>query len=323
MLYRQWRALASTSIGVRPCAWSESPVLGRPLRRAPLVHLVAPTSGTVVVNQANVAKLRGRSLREFRRNVQCVFQDPFESLNPRQQIGDIVSEPLLVNKVGGTKQELRERVLESLEEAGLSPAEDYVHRRPQALSGGQRQRVCIAAATIVQPELLIADEPVSMLDVSVRAGIVRLLASLRARRNMTLLFITHDLSLAWAIGDRIGVMYGGRLVELGSAHDVIRRPAHPYTTALTASIPEADPDVPLHPMRLLGDSSTLAAPSGCPFRLRCPYSVARCAEAVPELSEADGPGHLTACIRYRELCNELLEGGRGRQDEENKQSSFT
>src|SRR5579862_1502526 len=179
-------------------------------------RLVRPTSGRVSFDGVNLSSLHGKNLQRFRGRVQFVFQDPYESLNPRQRIGDIVAEPLVVHGSGLSKAQIRARVIETLEECGLSPGADFVHRYPHGLSGGQRQRVCIASATVLRPELLIADEPVSMLDVSVRAGVIRLLLNLRKSHDMTLVFITHDLSLAWAIGERVAVMYAGRVMELGA-----------------------------------------------------------------------------------------------------------
>lgn len=265
--------------------------------------LVVPTGGSVHVDGVDVTSLRGKRLKEFRRRVQFVFQDPFESLNPRQRVREIVAEPLEVHGVARTKRELSLRVIRSLEECGLTPGEQYGGRYPHELSGGQRQRVSIAAATILGPELLIADEPVSMLDVSVRAGIIQLLLKLRQAHRMSLLFVTHDLSLAWAIGDRIVVMYAGRLLEVGSPEQVIMSPAHPYTSALVSAIPEADPDLPLSPMKLVSDSSSVP-PSGCCFRLRCPYALPVCAAERPPL-QTIGTGQMTACIRHAEIRGEL------------------
>jgi peptide/nickel transport system ATP-binding protein len=185
----------------------------------------------------------------------------------------------------------------------LAPGRDFARRYPHELSGGQRQRVCIAAATVLRPQLLIADEPVSMLDVSVRAGIIRLLLSLRESHDLTLLFVTHDLSLAWAIGDRIAVMYAGRLLELGSPSQVILAPAHPYTAALIASIPEADPDLPLQPMPLVVEVSPVSD-SGCCFRGRCPYAVSVCESVVP-VAEDVGDSHLSACLRSGDIRGDL------------------
>jgi len=266
--------------------------------------LVAPTAGSVQIDGVGVSTLRGRRLKEFRRRVQFVFQDPFESLNPRQRVREIVAEPLIVHRLAGNKKEVAARVIESLEECGLSPGEQFAGRYPHELSGGQRQRVSIAAATILGPKLLIADEPVSMLDVSVRAGIIQLLLKLRQAHQMALMFVTHDLSLAWAIGDRVAVMYAGRLLEIGTPEQVITAPAHPYTSALVSAIPEADPDLPLRPMNLVSDSVTVASREACCFRLRCPYAKPECASERPPLKDV-GSEHQSACLRYLEIRGEL------------------
>jgi peptide/nickel transport system ATP-binding protein len=269
--------------------------------------LLRPSSGIITFDDRDISSLKGRTLHAFRRRVQFVFQDPYESLNPRQRVGEIVAEPLLVHGVAGRKRDIEARVIESLEECGLSPGSSFYRTYPSELSGGQRQRVSIAAATILRPQLLIADEPVSMLDVSVRAGIIRLLMELRQAHDLTLLFITHDLSLAWAIGDRLAVMYAGRLLEVGTPRVVVGHPGHPYTSALLASIPSTDPSHRLPHANLKSDTS-VGAPSGCCFRLRCPYAIERCAASVPELTDVsvDGGAHLSACLRHSELTAELV-----------------
>lgn len=259
--------------------------------------LIPITSGSVTFEGADVFALRGSAQRAFRRRVQFVFQDPYESLNPRHDVWTIVSEPLRVHRLVDTRDELERRVFEVLEECGLAPASEFVRRFPHELSGGQRQRVSIAAAAIVRPELLIADEPVSMLDVSVRAGILRLLVGLRDAHGLTLLFVTHDLSLAWAISDRVAVMYLGRILEVGTAQQVIERPANPYTRALVAAVPVPDPDLPVPEIGIRGDiAAQVGVPTGCRFHPRCPYAIASCSETVPELEDV-GSGQLSACLR--------------------------
>jgi oligopeptide/dipeptide ABC transporter ATP-binding protein len=269
--------------------------------------LLRPSSGIITFDNRDISSLNGKTLHAFRRRVQFVFQDPYESLNPRQRVGEIVAEPLLVHGIARRKRDIEARVIESLEECGLSPGSSFYRTYPSELSGGQRQRVSIAAATILRPQLLIADEPVSMLDVSVRAGIIRLLIELRQAHNLTLLFITHDLSLAWAIGDRLAVMYAGRLLEVGTPQAVVGHPGHPYTSALLASIPSTDPSHRLPNANLKTDTS-VGAPSGCCFRLRCPYAIERCAASVPELLDVSMSGevHLSACLRHSELTAELV-----------------
>lgn len=268
--------------------------------------LIRPTAGSVWFDQSNVAHLHGKALRSFRGRVQSVFQDPYDSFSPRQRVGEIVTEPLEVHGVGAGRRERETRAIEALEECGLAPGAEFLGRYPHQLSGGQRQRVSIAAATVLRPELLIADEPVSMLDVSVRAGIIETLMRLRRAHNLTILFVTHDLALAWAFADRIAVMYAGHLLEVGTPEQVMESPAHPYTAALIAAIPEADPDVPLRSMPVL--SGAFGAPAGgCCFRLRCPHAQDDCGRAVPVATDL-GDAHLSACIRSHDIRAQLAVG---------------
>lgn len=265
--------------------------------------LTRPTAGSVWFDQANVTHLRGRALRNFRRRVQSVFQDPYDSLSPRQRVGDIVTEPLVVHGIGAGRREREMRAVEALEECGLTPGPDFFRRYPHELSGGQRQRVSIAAATVLRPELLIADEPVSMLDVSIRAGVIETLVRLRKSHDLTIVFVTHDLALSWALADRIAVMYAGHLLELGTPEQVMESPAHPYTAALIAAIPEADPTVRLRSMPLVPAVSGTPT-AGCCFRLRCPHAADECGRAVP-IAEDVGHEHLSACIRRDDLRGQL------------------
>ena len=206
-----------------------------------VVKLTKQTSGKVTVNGRDVSALWGtRQLRDYRRRVQLIFQDPYETLNPKHTIAEFVMEPLIVNKIG-TKQERRNRTLAALESAGLRPATEYAHRYPHELSGGQRQRVVIAGALVMDPELVVADEPVSMLDMSIRTELLRLMLDLRRERGLTYLFITHDLSIAWVIADRVAVMYLGKIMEIGPAEQVIRTPRNPYTQALVSVSPSPHP----------------------------------------------------------------------------------
>ena len=199
-----------------------------------VVKLTRQTGGRLTVHGRDVSALWGtRQLRDYRRRVQLIFQDPYETLNPKHTIGDFVMEPLIVNGIG-TRQERRERAHAALESAGLRPAAEYLHRYPHELSGGQRQRVVIAGALVMDPELVVADEPVSMLDVSIRTELLRLMLDLRRERGLTYLFITHDLSIAWVIADRVAVMYLGKIMEIGPAEQVIRTPRNPYTQALVS-----------------------------------------------------------------------------------------
>jgi oligopeptide/dipeptide ABC transporter ATP-binding protein len=236
------------------------------------------------------------SLRELRRRVQMIFQDPYQTLNPRQRVGAIVTEPLIVQ--GVPRDEHDGRLRRALEEVGLEP-ERFLSRYPHELSGGQRQRVAIAAALVLEPEGLICDEPVSMLDASVRAQILTVLIELQRRRDLALLFITHDLSLAWSFCDRIVVMYLGRVVEQGSAVDVIERPQHPYTQALVTAVPVPSAGAGSRRELLSGelpDPSDI--PSGCRFHPRCPRRFEPCDRVDPALLRAGAHEQLAACLLH-------------------------
>lgn len=236
------------------------------------------------------------ALRALRQRAQMVFQDPYESLNPRATIFDIVSEPLEVHGLARKRAERLARVTAALEDAGLRPAGDYLFRYPHELSGGQRQRVVIAGAMVLQPELLIADEPVSMLDVSVRAEILNLLRDLRRSRGVSLLFITHDLSTVAYFADRIAVMYLGRIVELGPTRDVLQNPQHPYTKALLSVVPVPNPRLRRQRVILQGETpNPIQLPLGCRFHPRCPVAFDRCPSVDPPLS-AVGGAHSAACL---------------------------
>ena len=239
----------------------------------------------------------GRSaLRELRRRVQMIFQDPYQTLNPRQRVETIVAEPLIVQ--GVSRDSHAERVERALSDVGLEP-DRFGRRYPHQLSGGQRQRVAIAASLVLEPEGLICDEPVSMLDASVRSQILAVLAALREKRRLGLLFITHDLSLAWAICDRIAVMYLGRIVESGSAVDVIERPRHPYTQALVDAIPVASPGGGGRRELLSGElPDATDVPTGCRFHPRCPKRFDPCDSVDPELYPAGASGQLAACLLH-------------------------
>jgi peptide/nickel transport system ATP-binding protein len=225
-----------------------------------------------------------------------VFQDPYESLNPRSSIYEIVAEPLEVHGLARSSDERLTRVKNALEEAGLRPAEDYYRRFPYELSGGQRQRVVIAGALVLQPELLIADEPVSMLDVSIRADILNLLRGLRESRGISILFITHDLGTVAYFADRLAVMYLGRIVELGATRDVLQNPQHPYTRALLSVVPVPNPRERRERVILQGETpNPLNIPTGCRFHPRCPVAIDRCKEIDPPFVEVSA-SHQAACL---------------------------
>ena len=270
-----------------------------------VVKLTRQTGGSISLDGRDVSNLWGtRRLRAYRRRVQLIFQDPYETLNPKHTIREFVAEPLVVNG-GVTGAERETRVLAALEAAGLRPAADFASRYPHELSGGQRQRVVIAGALVMNPEVIVADEPVSMLDVSIRTELLRLMLDLRAERGLTYLFITHDLSLAWVIADRIAVMYLGKIMEIGPAEQVIRSPHNPYTKALVSVSPTPEPPTAGERARrtiLVGETPDAAhIPAGCRFNPRCPYVFDRCRVEEPPLFDVGG-GQQAACW--------LAEGGR-------------
>jgi len=262
-----------------------------------ILGMVAPASGTVRLNGTEIAGLPERQMRPLRRQLQMIYQDPYESLDPRFQVETAVGEPLLVHGIGGSPAERRELIVAALERAGLSPAEAFLARYPHELSGGQRQRVAIAASLVLGPDLLLADEPVSMLDVSVRAGVLTLLDRLRRDGRMGILMITHDLSTAAHFADRIAVMYLGRIVEHGPARQVVRHPQHPYTKALLSVVPARDPRVRSAPQLLAGETpNPVDVPTGCRFHPRCPVAVERCSALDPELRVVSSDSHEAACL---------------------------
>jgi oligopeptide/dipeptide ABC transporter ATP-binding protein len=262
-----------------------------------IAKLTRQTGGRIVFEGDDVSKAWGRRLAGYRRRVGMIFQDPYETLNPKQSIFDFVAEPLVVNRIGRAGADRRQRVHAALEAAGLRPAPAFASRFPHELSGGQRQRVVIAGALVLGPELVIADEPVSMLDVSIRTELLRLMLDLRVERGLTYLFITHDLALAWVLADRVAVMYLGRIMEIGPASEVISNPRHPYTAALISVAPSPEPpDAGERTKRtiLVGETPDAAAiPSGCRFRTRCPLVFEKCVEEPPLIQV--GEGHAAAC----------------------------
>jgi oligopeptide/dipeptide ABC transporter ATP-binding protein len=261
-----------------------------------LMGLEKPTAGKLVFEGRDVTHVEGRELKQMRRHIQMVFQDPYESLSPLMTIGQIVAEPLVVHGLAREKGEQAERVRQAMEDAGLKPAEAYLNRLPHELSGGQRQRVVIAGALVLEPTVLLADEPVSMLDVSIRAEILNLLADLRARRGISILFITHDLATAAYFTDRVAVMYLGRIVEIGPTRDVLAAPAHPYTQALLSVIPVPNPRQRRERIILQGDPpNPIDLPPGCRFHPRCPRAESICREQDPMLQELSD-GHQAACL---------------------------
>lgn len=263
-----------------------------------IVKLTRQTTGRIELDGTDVSDLwSGPQMRGYRRRVQMIFQDPYETLDPKQTIHDFVAEPLIVNGIGD-RAERETKVIEALEAAGLRPGTDFAFRFPHELSGGQRQRVVIAGALVMDPQIIVADEPVSMLDVSIRTELLRLMLDLRAERGLTYLFITHDLSLAWVIADRIAVMYLGTIMEIGPAGSVIRSPRNPYTEALVSVSPSPQPlSAAERANRTILKGETPDAvniPSGCRFHPRCPKAFDRCLTEAPPLFDVGG-GQASAC----------------------------
>jgi oligopeptide/dipeptide ABC transporter ATP-binding protein len=260
-----------------------------------LLRLVEPTSGQVLFNGIEVTRLDARALRRFRRKAQIIFQDPYSSLDPRMTIAEIVAEPLRVQGIEPDRRKRRERVAALLESVSLSA--DFLGRRPRELSGGQRQRVGIARALAVDPEFIVADEPVASLDVSIQAQIVNLLQDLKEKLRLALLFISHDIAVMRHMTDRIAIVYLGRIMEIGATRQICEAPRHPYTEALLSAVPNPDPRERRQRIILQGDIPSPAnPPSGCVFRTRCRYAIAACAHTVPQL-RAVGVGHYKACVR--------------------------
>jgi peptide/nickel transport system ATP-binding protein len=259
-----------------------------------IVRLLEPTAGEIVFDGREIATLKSRRLRPLRREMQMVFQDPYASLNPRKRVGSIIAYPLKVHGIGD-KRERRQRVQELLQTVGLSP--EHYNRFPHEFSGGQRQRIGVARALALRPKLIVADEPVSALDVSIQAQMVNLLAELQKDFGLTYIFIAHDLGVIRHVSDRIAVMYLGKLVELSPAEELYSRPIMPYTEALLSAVPIPDPDLAERRERIVlqGDvPSPISPPSGCRFHPRCRYATEICSKVEPPLVDY-GNGHLAAC----------------------------
>ncbi|WP_418666474.1 ABC transporter ATP-binding protein [Allofournierella sp.] len=263
-----------------------------------ILRLIEPTGGSVLYRGQPIEALGREELRLLKRKMQIVFQDPYACLNPRMTVLDLVKAPLDVFGIG-TGEERVAKVVDMLEYVGLGG--QHLNRYPHEFSGGQRQRIGIARALVLEPEFIMCDEPVSALDVSVRAQVLNLMGRIQAERGLTYLFISHDLSVVRHISDRIGVMYLGRLVEVAGKDELYRRPLHPYTKALLSAIPIPDPEVKRERVLLKGDvSSAYDPPAGCRFAARCPYATDRCRNETPALREL-APGHQAACVRAEEL----------------------
>lgn len=263
-----------------------------------ILRLLEPTEGSITFMGEDISKTGRKRMKELRRQMQIIFQDPYASLNPRMTVGDIVEEPLVVHRIG-TKQERREEVARLLQKVGLNP--EVMRRYPHEFSGGQRQRIGIARAIALKPGLIVADEPVSALDVSIQSQVINLLKELQEEYNIAYLFIAHDLNIVRIISDRVAVMYLGKIVEHAETEELFKRPLHPYTQALLSAIPVPDPSKKERKIILLeGDiPSPVDIPPGCRFHTRCPKMIPQCKEASPQL-DSFGNSHTAACIRAGE-----------------------
>jgi len=270
-----------------------------------LVKLMEPTGGSIMFKdgeyQRDVATVKGSEVKEFRARVQMIFQDPYESMNPRRTIFDTVSEPMAVQKIG-TVPEREKRVLELLRLVGLTPPSNFLFRYPHELSGGQRQRVAVARALVMNPSFVVADEPTSMLDVSIRISIMELMSNLARELGVSYLYITHDLAVARYMCDRIAVMYLGKIVEIGPTEEILARPQHPYTKALLSAVPVPDPSLKRTPVEIKGGiSAAINPPPECRFIERCPFAAEVCRTNPHPPLEQQGDRHFVACYRVDEI----------------------
>lgn len=269
-----------------------------------VMKLIEPTSGTMVFDGEDVTSIAKQKLEAYRRKVQMIFQDPYASMNPRFKIRDVLEEPLSIHRIEGDRVRHDEMIVKALEEVKITPPEEFMTRFPHMLSGGQRQRVATARTLILNPKMLVADEPVSMIDLSTRAEILHMMKDVQRDLGLTYLYITHDLSTARYFADRIAVMYLGRIVEMGPADLIIDKPLHPYTKALIDAVPEPESgkvDV-IKELPISGEIPSPAnIPAGCRFHTRCPYATDEC-KTLPEPELEDiGGGHLHACRRWKEI----------------------
>lgn len=260
-----------------------------------ILRLEKPTSGDVLFEGKSIFSLKKEELKEFRRKAQMIFQDPYSSLDPRMNVFDNVSEGLIIHKIGGNREERINIVSKILEDVGLYPPEDFLFKYPHELSGGQLQRIAIVSALVLEPKFIVADEPVSMLDMSTRGSIIKIMLDLRRKMNLSFLLITHDLGLVKYIGDRVAVMYLGKIVEKGTAEELIDSPYHPYSRALISAVPSPDPRKKMGEVQIKGDISlSLSVSEGCKFFPRCLLADEKCRKKEPELIEVSRE-HYVAC----------------------------
>lgn len=264
-----------------------------------ILRLIEPTGGKAFFKNKNVFEITQADVKSLRRQMQMIFQDPYESLNPRFTVYDIIAEPLKIHKICSNEKEVEEKVLENLEEVKMTPPQQYLLRYPHELSGGQRQRVALARSLVLDPEFVVADEPVSMLDVSIRAEVLNLMFELIQKHNVSFLYITHDLALARHICDRIGILYLGKMMEMAEAEKIVYEPLHPYTKALIVAVPIPDPNAKRSEAVIKGEiPSPINPPSGCRFHTRCPSYIGDiCRTKEPPLQDVGG-GHYVACHLY-------------------------
>lgn len=264
-----------------------------------MLGLYKPTAGEVICNGVQITSLKGKELKKFRKETQMIFQDPYESLNPRFKIKDTLLEPLIIHKIGNSYKERLEIIEKTLNDVGLKPAKNFMDRFPHQMSGGQRQRVAIARALILQPSFLVADEPVSMLDVSIRAGILNLLKNLIRERKLASMYISHDISLIRYLCERTGVMYLGKIVEVGETENIIKKRYHPYTEALLEAVPSPDPDYKISLKKIKGETpNPVDLSKGCRFSPRCIKCMDICTKVAPQIVEVE-KGHYVECHLYR------------------------
>jgi peptide/nickel transport system ATP-binding protein len=259
-----------------------------------ILRLLEPTHGRILFKGVDVTSIRKKELKVMRRKMQIIYQDPYESMDPRMNVETIISEPIRVHKLTSGK-EIHEMVYSALEAVELIPPEDFIKRYPHELSGGQRQRVAVARALVLNPEFIVADEPVSMLDVSIRAEVLNLLLKFREERDISYIFITHDLAIARHVCDKIAIMYLGKIVEMGTIDEVVKKPLHPYTNALLAAVPVPNPAAEKPPVDITGDvPNAIDIPPGCRFHPRCPYATEVCRREEPQTVTV-GTGHYVTC----------------------------